>query len=216
MSLLLLSKGLLFEIALVIFIFGVLLRLFEIFSLGRKKDLSEPKANPTIIGIKTIFTRSIPSYEMMTKRGFLIVNGIIFHVGLFIVVFLLAPHITVIDRLIDLSWSPLSSQIINFATVVTIFSMIVILVHRFTHPVMKALTTSGDYVAWIVTFLPIISGYMAYNHLLLPYNLILALHILSVDLLLIVLPFSKLSHSFTFFMARYYSGTISGRKGVQL
>jgi nitrate reductase gamma subunit len=216
MSFLLLSKGLLFEVSLAIFIFGVILRLGEVLFLGYKKDLSVAKGNPTMFGIKTIFSRSIPSVEMFEKRGFLILNGIVFHIGLFVVVFLFAPHITVFDGLIGISWPSISSQVINFVSVITIFSMVVVLFHRIKHKVMKYLTTTGDYIAWIVTFLPMLTGFMAYNHILLPYNLILALHILSVDLLLVFLPFSKLSHSFLFFLARFHNGRMAGQRGVSL
>jgi len=45
--------------------------------------------------------------------------------------------------------------------------------------------------------------------------LMLALHILSVELLMIAFPFTKLMHAVTFVFARYYNGAIQGRKGAQ-
>ena len=45
--------------------------------------------------------------------------------------------------------------------------------------------------------------------------MLLAIHILSVELLMVVFPFTKLIHAFTLFMARYYNGAISGYKGVE-
>jgi nitrate reductase gamma subunit len=55
---------------------------------------------------------------------------------------------------------------------------------------------------------------MAIHHLLLPYTLMLAVHILSVELMLAALPFTKLSHAYTLFLARWYNGASSARKGV--
>jgi nitrate reductase gamma subunit len=49
---------------------------------------------------------------------------------------------------------------------------------------------------------------------LLPYTLMLALHILSVEILLIVLPFTKLFHAFTLFGSRWYNGKVNGQRGV--
>jgi nitrate reductase gamma subunit len=43
----------------------------------------------------------------------------------------------------------------------------------------------------------------------------LGIHILSVELLMVMLPFTKLMHTFTLFMARWYNGAISGYRGVQ-
>ena len=45
-------------------------------------------------------------------------------------------------------------------------------------------------------------------------SLMLAIHILSVEALLILLPFTKLFHAFSVFVSRWYNGDIFGRKGV--
>jgi nitrate reductase gamma subunit len=42
----------------------------------------------------------------------------------------------------------------------------------------------------------------------------LALHILSAEILLVVLPFTKLFHAFTLFGSRWYNGSANARKGV--
>jgi nitrate reductase gamma subunit len=48
-----------------------------------------------------------------------------------------------------------------------------------------------------------------------PAPTLIAIHILSVELLMIVFPFTKLMHAFTLFLARWYNGAISGYRGVQ-
>ena len=93
--------------------------------------------------------------------------------------------------------------------------MIAALIGRLTDPVRKYLSGFDDYLSWAVTFLPVLTGYMAYHHLLLAPDQLLALHILSFELLLVVFPFTKLTHAFTLFLARWYNGAIAGYKGVQ-
>jgi len=44
---------------------------------------------------------------------------------------------------------------------------------------------------------------------------LLAIHILSVELLLVVFPFTKLMHTFTVVLSRWYGGAISGYRGVK-
>ena len=88
------------------------------------------------------------------------------------------------------------------------------LVDRINKPVQRFLSTFEDWFTWAVTFLPVLTGWMAVQHLLLPYTTMLALHILSVEILLIVLPFSKLFHAFTLFGSRWYNGSANARKGV--
>jgi hypothetical protein len=64
--------------------------------------------------------------------------------------------------------------------------------------------------------MPLVTGYMAFHRIGLDYTLMLALHILSVELLMIMLPVTKLTHAVTFAMARYYNGSNAGRKGVKV
>jgi len=45
-----------------------------------------------------------------------------------------------------------------------------------------------------------------------PYPLALGLHILSVELFLVVFPFTKLMHAITTFIARWFNGVTLGRK----
>ena len=113
-----------------------------------------------------------------------------------------------------LGWPPLPSPLVDALTVASILALFVLLAHRLTNPVKKILTTSGDYLAWGLTLLPLLTGYLAYHHLLLEYTLMLAVHILSVEALLILLPFTKLFHTFSVFISRWYNGDIFGRKGV--
>jgi nitrate reductase gamma subunit len=42
----------------------------------------------------------------------------------------------------------------------------------------------------------------------------LSLHLFSVELLLVLLPFTKLFHSFSALLSRWYNGEMAARKGV--
>ena len=202
------------DIAVSVFLLGVIWRLFEIYSLGRKKDLSAPRSVAGASGWHTIFRRSLPPEGMMKKSPVSYIGGYTFHIGLAIVVFLFAPHILLIKSLTGLSWPGLPSQFIDLAAVVTMAAMVLVLVDRINKPVKRFLSTFGDWFTWTLTFLPVLTGWMAVQHLLLPYTTMLALHILSVEVLLVVLPFSKLFHAFTLFGSRWYSGQVNGHKGV--
>lgn len=80
---------------------------------------------------------------------------------------------------------------------------------------MQKITTWEDWLVWTLTFLPIITGYLAYHRMVNPYPVILGLHILTVEALLIAFPFTKLMHTFTVFLSRWYNGAMSGRRGVE-
>ena len=151
---------------------------------------------------------------MLKRSPVSYIGGYIFHIGLAIVVFGFAPHILLVKNLTGLSWPGLPSQFVDLAAVVTMAAMVVVLVDRINKPVKRFLSTFEDWFSWAVTFLPVLTGWMAVQHLLLPYTTMLALHILSVELLLVVLPFTKLFHVFTLFGSRWYNGRVNGHKGV--
>jgi len=202
------------NIAIGIFLLGTIWRLIEIYSLGRKHDLAAPRQRAGASGWHTILRRSLPAPGLMQRSPISYVGGYIFHVGLAIVVFLFAPHIKLIDSLLGISWLGLPSQVIDGVTVITLAAMLVMLFDRISRPVKRFLSTFEDYFTWALTFLPLLTGYLAVKHLLLPYTGMLALHILSVELLLIAIPFSKLFHAFTLFGSRWYNGAINRRRGV--
>lgn len=202
------------DLAVSIFLLGVLWRLIEIYSLGRKKDLAAPRHVSGASGWHTIVRRSLPPEGMIKKSPVTYVGGYIFHIGLAIVVFLFAPHIKLIHSLTGLSWPGLPSQFVDLVAVVTLAAMVVVLFDRINRPVKRYLSTFEDWSTWALTFLPVLTGWMTVQHLLLPYTTMLALHILSVELLLVFLPFTKLFHAFTVFGSRWYNGAVNGHKGV--
>ena len=203
-------------IAAVIFVLGMTLRMFEIFMLGRKKNLAELRGSGIKEGFRTIITRSghVDTYSTNATR-FTHISGWVFHIGLFTAIFLLTPHIEVFKSIIGFGWPALPTAIIDLATVITMITLLAILFHRITNPVLKYLSTGQDYIVWSLTFLPLLTGYMTYHHLFFSYTLLLGLHIFSVCVLLVFFPFTKLTHAVTLFISRWYNGMMAGEKGVQ-
>ncbi|MGC2049535.1 MAG: hypothetical protein WA635_13120 [Gallionella sp.] len=206
------STGL--DVSIGIFVLGTLWRLLEIYSLGRKPDLAVPSHRAGASGLHTMFRRSVPPPGMFKRSATSYVGGYVFHIGLFVIVFLFAQHIKLIQGLTGLSWPALPSQFIDAAAVVTLATMLLVLADRINKPVKRFLSTFADYAAWALTFLPVLTGYLATKHVLLPYTIMLSLHILSMELLLIFLPFTKLIHVYTLWMSRWYNGDVNAKKGV--
>jgi len=200
--------------ALILFAAGVVLRLFEIFGLGRKADLAKPRTNSPGSGWRTVFTRSLPPQGLLKREPVTYIGGYVFHLGLFAVILFFAPHIEFFRTVFGLGWPGLPSALVDACAVAAIVALFVLLAHRLTNPVKRMLSGFGDYLAWMATLLPLLTGYLAYHHLLFEYTLMLALHLFSVELLLVLLPFTKLFHTFSVFISRWYNGDIFGRKGT--
>jgi nitrate reductase gamma subunit len=204
-----------FQIAAIIFVAGVIIRFAEILLLGRKTNLAEAKGSEMSSGLRTIVSRSVPDKSTFQRSMITVVAGYIFHLGLFITIFLFAPHILMFKDVIGFGWPSLPTPVVDAVTVVTIIALLAVLVHRMRNNVLKFLTTTEDYLVWLVTILPLITGYIAFHRMGLTAPTLLAIHILSVELFLVVFPFTKLMHTFTVVLSRWYGGAISGYRGVE-
>ena len=214
LDLLTFARGSALNWALAIFVAGIALRLFEIFGLGYKADLAKPRTNTPGSGLRTVFTRSLSPQGMLKRDPVTYIGGYVFHLGLLLAIFFFAPHIEFFRSMTGLVWPGLPPALIDASVVAAMVALGVLLAHRLNNPVKRMLSGIGDYVAWAATLLPLLTGYLAYHHLLFEYTLMLALHLLSVELLLVLLPFTKLFHTFSVFISRWYNGDISARKGV--
>lgn len=214
LDLLTFARGSALNWALVIFAAGVVLRLFEIFGLGRKADFAKPRLDSPGSGWRTIFTRSLPAEGMLKRDPVTYIGGYVFHFGLLFAIFFFAPHIEFFRSLTGLHWASLPSALVDASVVASLIALGVLLAHRLNNRVKRMLSGFGDYLAWSVTLLPLLTGYMAYHHLFVEYTLMLSLHLFSVELLLVLLPFTKLFHTFSLFISRWYNGDIFGKKGV--
>lgn len=204
-----------FQIATIIFVLGIMLRLFEIIMLGRKANLAEAKGSEMSSGLRTVFSRTIPDASTFKRSAFTVTAGYIFHIGLFVVIFLYAPHILLFKDVIGFGWPALPSTVIDATAIVTIITLVILLVHRLKDPVKRFLSNFDDYLGWFVTILPLVTGYIAFHRVGMSAPSLIAIHILSVELLMVVFPFTKLMHMFTLVLARWYNGAISGYRGVQ-
>lgn len=207
-------RGPALQIATVIFLLGVVVRILEILVLGRKPNLAEARGSAVAGGLRTIVTRSFPDGGTLQRSTFNVVASYIFHIGIFLVLFFFAPHTLVFHEVLGVTWPSLPTQIIDATTVVTLIALLAVLVHRIGHRVMRYLSRFQDYLVWLVTFLPLLTGYLAFHRIGLAPQHLIAIHIVSVELLMVVFPFTKLMHAFTLFIARYYNGAMAGYKGV--
>ncbi len=207
-------RGPALQFATVVFVLGVVVRILEILILGRKANLAEPRGSAVAGGLRTIITRTVPDRGTLQRSTFNVVAGYVFHIGLFITIFLFTPHILLFNDIFGVSWPALPTPVIDAVTIVSVITLLAVLLHRISSRVMRFLSRFQDYFVWLVTTLPLVTGYIAFHRIGLPPPQLIAIHILSVELLMVVFPFTKLMHTFTLLMARYYNGSIAGYRGV--
>lgn len=207
-------RGPLFEISLAIFVLGVVYQLLAIIVLGRRADLSLARHGEWGPGLRAILTRNLPERGAFQREPVTVTAGYGFHIGLFAVLFLFEPHIELFREWFGFGWPGLATRVIDIVTGLTIGGLVLVLVYRLANPVRRFLSGFEDYLSWTLTLLPLLTGYFLSHRYFFAYDTMLILHVLSVELLLVLFPFTKLMHAFTLFLARWYNGAIAGRKGV--
>jgi nitrate reductase gamma subunit len=219
MDLLDFARGPALQFALGVFVLGATWRVAGVLLLPRMRDLSPPREGapaPLASALCTIVRRMWPRPEFAQSTMFMTINSWIFHVGLAIVVFGLAPHILFIKNLLGLHWPALPSNVVYGVGVITLASLLAVLVRRVRHPVMRLLSHAGDYVSWLLTVLPVATGLLTTAHIGARYETLLALHLLSIAAFLIWFPFGKLMHAILFAFSRGATGMRFGHRGVKV
>lgn len=225
MTLLEFARGPALVFATAVFLLGVAWRLYGIFRRPATVDHSEPRRTDTAAGaVRAIFARMIARPELRRAGAFQTVNAYAYHLGLFLIVFAFAPHIGFIERVLGPSWAALPDVVTYLATAVTVVALVTALLMRLTSPVLRLLSGFDDYFTWIVTLLPILTGMALIERRFVPEPLVapalptapelLALHLLSLELMLVWFPFGKLMHAVLVFVSRARTGAEFTRKGA--
>ena len=208
-----LIDGPLWYFSLVVFFGGVIWRLFSIIVSKRKVDLSVAKGSETPAALKTIFSRFIPDKGMYPHIKLQVIAGYIFHLGLFALIFFAAPHIKFLDEhFLGFSWPALPHWGFIVAAELAFLGLILLWLHRMLNPVSRLISTGGDHITTILTFIVLLTGCLA---LLESFSSLRLLHRFSVELFLIYFPFSSLMHAFTFIPSRAFTGAWFGRRGIK-
>jgi nitrate reductase gamma subunit len=217
MELLEFARGPAMQVAIYVFIAGSLWRVLGVLLLQRKADYSAPRNGGGLTAaVKGIWQRSFtaPAFKKQTRYSKTL--GYAMHIGLFMVIFLFVPHIVFFKDILGFGWIGLPNNVIYFIGVFTVLSAIALLMKRMTHPVLKLISNFDDYFSWLITVMPLITGLLMPVRLGIRYEVLLAIHILSVAALLIWLPFGKLAHTYLVFITRGTTGQIFEKRGARI
>lgn len=151
-------------------------------------------------------TRAWRAQPLMTMVIF------IFHIGIICVVFFLEAHQMILKEKTGFSFFIILNQ--KWADILSwgvIMSAVFLLFRRLALPEVRILTTKHDYAVLLLSAVPFVTG------LLCRYQwgdvaFWLPAHIISGEVLLIAIPFTKLSHVLLFFMSRAQLGMDFGIK----
>ena len=100
-------------------------------------------------------------------------------------------------------------------SVILLVSVSFLIIRRIVRSEVRILTGAWDYILLALAALPFLTGFLAY-HQFGPYEAMMIAHVIAGELLLILIPFTKLSHMILFFFTRAFIGfEMGGRRGAR-
>jgi nitrate reductase gamma subunit len=200
----------------VIFFGGLTIRIAHLYHLSRKKDKVVYNHSSLNWGVKSIFHWLLPwGSASMRQQPVFTFMAFLFHITLLAVPLFLDAHNILWDESWGISLWSLPDALSDVMTVMLLISIIFLVIRRIVRSEVRILTESWDYVLLGLTALPFLTGLLAY-HQVGPYELLMIMHLLTAEIILILIPFTKLAHMVLFFFTRAFIGfEMGGRRGAR-
>jgi nitrate reductase gamma subunit len=198
-------------LAFILFFGGCLYRLVRLFMLVKEKEPFIFTYMSWKYSLRSIFHWIIPFGTVNWRRHpVLTVVTFVFHIGLVIAPLFLLAHVILLEEALNLSWWTLPDAWADVLTVVVIIGCVFFLVRRLTQPEVKFVTSTSDFVILTIVAAPFITGFIAY-HQWIDYPVMMVLHVVAGEVLLVAIPFTRLSHMLFSPFTRAYMGSEFGK-----
>jgi nitrate reductase gamma subunit len=135
-------------------------------------------------------------FKKLKQRVWYSLASILFHIGIIIVPIFLIEHVALWRRGIGVSWFTISRSLADGLTLLTIAMIILLLIGRLGSREARTLTRGQDVLLPLIILIPFISGLLASHPAFNPfaYQATMLVHVLSSDLVMCLIPFTKLCH----------------------
>ena len=205
-------SGPLLWVTFIVFAVGMTLRLAYLVGLSRERDRVVYNHVDLGWGFRSIVHWLAPwgSFALRQQPVFSLAV-FVFHLTLIGVPLFLQAHNMLFQEAFGLSLWSLPEIWADSLSWLFLITGIFLLARRLVRPEVRILTEVWDYALLLLTMLPFVTGIMAY-HQWGPYELIMVLHVLSGEILLVLIPFSKLGHMVLFFFTRAFIGFEMGAR----
>ena len=214
-------EGPLLWIAFLTFFIGSILRAALFFSISRKRDKIIYQYFSWKYVLATLGRWLLPLNKDVTKNPIFTILGYIFHICLIVVPIWFSGHISLWEESrFEWYWTPIPDGMADWMTLIFLAIALFFLLRRIMSADIRLLSTFSDYLLIVVVALPFITGYFLTHGTVdnigfLGENIQL-IHMLSGELMLILIPFTKLSHFVLFFFSRGATAIEFGRRGYSI
>ncbi|ADC90047.1 hypothetical protein Thal_1418 [Thermocrinis albus DSM 14484] len=214
-----LIRGHLLKLSVYAFFIGIAYRFFRVLFLGLPPDYAPPKGKPILKAIEKVLLKPSQAWrfflEVFAHRGIQYVGGFLFHLGFLGLTFFVPQHAFLWGDILGFEPPYLPQVVADILAYSALGSLFALTVHRIFNPVLRLLTGKDEYLANFLIGLVLFSGLLATRWAGGAYYLwMLNVHMLSACVLILYIPFSRLSHFVYYFMSVFFYGRNVGKRGV--
>jgi len=197
-------------ISFIIFIGGSAYKLISLIILASKKEKFIFSYISWRYSIRSILHWLTPfATENWRRNPILTIVTFLFHICLVFVPIFLLSHIILLDESWDISWWSLPESLADILAILVIGGCIFFLLRRLILPEVRFVTSASDYVILAIVAAPFVTGFFAY-HQWFGYKAFIILHIITGEIMLMAIPFTRLSHMLFSPFTRAYMGSEFG------
>ena len=123
-------------------------------------------------------------------------TSVVFHICILIVPVFMGGHIALWSRGLGVSWPAISNEVADVLTIVAIVTVVALLVQRVSARATRSLSRFQDYSLPLLIAVPFVTGFLAMHPASNPfsYEAVLLVHVMSANLIFVLIPITKLSH----------------------
>ncbi len=205
-----LVRGPLVWLSFILFIGGMLYRVSVILKMAKEEKVIYPYLSLKY-ALRSLLHWLIPYGSIsMKKHPWFTFISFLFHICLLLTVLFAPGHIELWKESWGINLWALSAKLGDYLTLVVLACLFLLLLRRIFQRDVSFLTSPMDYLILALVSMPFLTGFLSHHELLFDYRLMLTIHMLSGEILLILIPFTKISHMFLFFLTRAHTGSEFG------
>lgn len=153
--------------------------------------------------------------QVMRKNKIFTVISFAFHLSLVCVPLFLFAHILLLSEAWGFNWPSLPRWLADAASVYVILACAYFIVRRASSPELRYISTPLDYVIPVLVIVPFVTGIWS-GYKLPGFTVMHIVHILTGEVLIAIIPFTRISHMvFGFFTRVYTSSEFGGTRAAK-
>lgn len=202
------ARGPLFRLSLAVLVLGLArILILDLYGAWEVYRRAGDKSIPWNLVIRRSLQWVFPFNRVLKNRPAYSVLSMVFHVGLLFVPVFLFAHVQLWDKAIGLTWPTLPKLWADWLTIVTIVCALALFVSRVISRSSSFLSRKQDYLWPLLLAIPFASGYLCANGNIGPsiYQTLMLIHILSGELIFILIPFTKIAHCILMLLSQFIS-----------